>query len=196
MMIEVKTMQRTTKNPEIRRQEILDTAINLFVEKGYEQTSMLEISKSINVSQGLCYRYFKSKEEIYQAVLDTYVNQGVSYFLSMLGDEDEPLINIIANMKPLCNVQNDDDIYHKFFNSPSNSRFHIQMKIALINQLIPIVSKRLESANSKGEININNPLSVAAYFLYGQLGIWQLDGIENKVREEYIRNYTKKLLGV
>lgn len=189
-------MQRTTKNPEIRRQEILDTAINLFVEKGYEQTSMLEISKSINVSQGLCYRYFKSKEEIYQAVLDTYVNQGVSYFLSMLGDEDEPLINIIANMKPLCNVQNDDDIYHKFFNSPSNSRFHIQMKIALINQLIPIVSKRLESANSKGEININNPLSVAAYFLYGQLGIWQLDGIENKVREEYIRNYTKKLLGV
>lgn len=195
-MIEVKTMQRTTKNPEIRRQEILDTAINLFVEKGYEQTSMLEISKSINVSQGLCYRYFKSKEEIYQAVLDTYVNQGVSYFLSMLGDEDEPLINIIANMKPLCNVQNDDDIYHKFFNSPSNSRFHIQMKIALINQLIPIVSKRLESANSKGEININNPLSVAAYFLYGQLGIWQLDGIENKVREEYIRNYTKKLLGV
>lgn len=189
-------MQRITKNPEIRRQEILDAAINLFVEKGYEQTSMLEISRSINVSQGLCYRYFKSKEEIYQAVLDTYVKQGINCFISMIGDENEPLIDMIARMKPLCDMQNDNDIYHKFFNSSNNSSFHIQMEIALINELIPIISKRLEIANLKGEINIDNPLSVAAYYLYGQLGIWQLQGIENEGKEEYIRNYTQKLLGV
>lgn len=190
------TMQRITKNPEIRRQEILDAAIKLFVEKGYEQTSMLEISKSINVSQGLCYRYFKSKEEIYQGVLDSYVRQGVDCFVSMLGDENQSIINTIANMKPLCNLQDANDVYHKFFNAPNNSSFHIQMEIALINQLIPIVSKRLETANLKGEINIDNPLSVAAYFLYGQLGIWQLDRIENNDKEVYVRNYTQKLLGV
>ena len=71
-------MSRITKNPEVRKQEILDTAIKLFCEKGYEQTTMLDISKAMNVSQGLCYRYFSSKEVIYQSVLDYYVSQGVA----------------------------------------------------------------------------------------------------------------------
>lgn len=190
------TMQRITKNPDIRRQEILDASIKLFVEKGYEQTSMLEISKSINVSQGLCYRYFKSKEEIYQAVLNSYVSQGVDCFVSMLGDENQSIISIIANMKPLCVLQDANDIYHQFFNAPNHNSFHIQMELALINQLIPIVSKRLESAKLNGEIHIDNPLSAAAYYLYGQLGIWQLDRIKNNDKEVYIKNYTKKLLGV
>lgn len=72
----------------------------------------------------------------------------------------------------------------------------MQMEITLINQLIPIVAKRLESANSRGEINIDSPISIAAYYLYGQLGIWQLEEMKHKDKEKFIRNYTKKLLDV
>lgn len=98
---------------------------------------MIEISKSINVSQGLCYRYFKSKEEIYQAILDNYIKQGVQCFLSMLGNENQNIIDMIANMKPLCNVPSNTNIYHEFFNSPSNSRlialFQLQHIISMGN---------------------------------------------------------------
>ena len=55
-------MSRITKDPTERRQEILDTALKLFWEKGYEKTSMTEIAQAMQVAQGLCYRYFPSKE--------------------------------------------------------------------------------------------------------------------------------------
>ena len=53
---------RISKEPEARKQEILETAMKLFAEKGYEKTSISDIAKEIGVAQGLCYRYFPSKD--------------------------------------------------------------------------------------------------------------------------------------
>ena len=44
---------RVTKEPEVRKQEILDTALKLFGENGYEKTSITDIAKAIGVAQGL-----------------------------------------------------------------------------------------------------------------------------------------------
>lgn len=189
-------MQRITKLPEIRRQEILDAAIRLFNEKGYEQTSMLDITKSINVSSGLCYRYFKSKEEIYQAALNSYVSQGVEYFVSLLGDENRPIIDIINTMPALNNKIDTNNPYHKFFNSAGNSNFHLQMEIELINRLITILSNRLELAQKNGEISVENPIAAAAVLLYGQLGIWQIKDLQDDIKIKDIRYYAKKIIGV
>ena len=45
---------RITKEPEERKQEILDTAMRIFYEKGYEKTSITDIARAIGVAQGLC----------------------------------------------------------------------------------------------------------------------------------------------
>lgn len=189
-------MQRVTKDPEIRRQEIIDTAMRLFIEKGYEQTSMLDITKSIGVSAGLCYRYFKSKEEIYKAALNTYVSQGVDFFISLLGDKEQPIIDVINTMPPMNKVSAEDNFYHQFFNAPDNSNFHLQMEIALIDRLIPILAERLELAKSKGEISIDNAMSVSSFYLYGQLGIWQMQNISSDTKIEDIRKCVTKILGI
>ena len=59
-------MARISKPPEVRRQEILDTAMELFAEKGYEDTSMADIARRMGVVQGLCYRYFDSKRVLFR----------------------------------------------------------------------------------------------------------------------------------
>jgi AcrR family transcriptional regulator len=46
------------------RQQILDTALALFIEKGYEATTMREVAKVCDCSLGLTYRYFSSKEQL------------------------------------------------------------------------------------------------------------------------------------
>ena len=46
-------MARISKPPEVRRQEILDTAMELFAEKGYEDTSMADIARRMGGVQGL-----------------------------------------------------------------------------------------------------------------------------------------------
>jgi AcrR family transcriptional regulator len=49
-------MARVVKEPAERRQEILDTALRLFYENGYEQTSIADIARALHIAQGLCYR--------------------------------------------------------------------------------------------------------------------------------------------
>ena len=63
---------RIVKDPEERRQEIVDGAIRVFARKGYEKAAISDIAGEIGISQGLCYRYFPSKEAIYDAALDQY----------------------------------------------------------------------------------------------------------------------------
>jgi AcrR family transcriptional regulator len=46
------------------RQHILDTALELFAEQGYESTTMREIARRAGCSLGLAYRYYARKEEL------------------------------------------------------------------------------------------------------------------------------------
>lgn len=189
-------MSRITKNPEVRKQEILDTAIKLFCEKGYEQTTMLDISKAMNVSQGLCYRYFSSKEVIYQSVLDYYVSQGVAQFKKALGDKDKCIKDVIDSLTPLKNENHSNDNYHRFFNLYENSKLHTQMEIALLIELVPIVKERIASANDKGEIKIDSVEDVSAFLLFGQFGLslCSIQNDESKLEES--KKIFKRILGI
>ncbi len=48
-------MVRISKDPEERKNEIVDAAEELFVTKGYEKTSISDIVKKVGVAQGLFY---------------------------------------------------------------------------------------------------------------------------------------------
>ena len=58
------TSQRFNKTIE-RKKEIIKAAMQLFSEKGYAQTSMRDIARTMGVSLGLCYRYFDSKQILF-----------------------------------------------------------------------------------------------------------------------------------
>lgn len=47
-----------------KRQRVIETAMRLFVEKGYEQVSVDEIIGEAHISKGTFYHYFQSKEEL------------------------------------------------------------------------------------------------------------------------------------
>lgn len=56
----------------IRREKsklILDTALELFAEKGFHQTSISDISKRAGISKGLLYNYFESKEDVLRSII-------------------------------------------------------------------------------------------------------------------------------
>ena len=65
---------RVSKPPEERRQEIMDTAMRVFAEKGYEQTTMRDIASAVGVVPGLCYRYFESKQVLFEQAVRQYVS--------------------------------------------------------------------------------------------------------------------------
>ena len=57
-------MARITKEYHVRKNELLETARELFFTKGYKQTSIESIIKKIGVAKGTFYYYFKSKEDL------------------------------------------------------------------------------------------------------------------------------------
>jgi AcrR family transcriptional regulator len=64
---------RTSKQYQAIRQEkrklILDSALELFAEKGYHQTSINDISRRAGISKGLLYNYFESKDEVLRSII-------------------------------------------------------------------------------------------------------------------------------
>lgn len=77
---------RITKDPEVRRQEIIDSAKALFEKKGIRKTSMSEIAENIGVAKGLVYYYFSSKEELVREVIEDII-KGVDKKLAAMIQE-------------------------------------------------------------------------------------------------------------
>lgn len=63
-------MARITKEYHVRKNELLDTAQELFFTQGYEQTTVETIIQKVGVSKGTFYYYFKSKEDLLDALIE------------------------------------------------------------------------------------------------------------------------------
>src|SRR5690242_20784016 len=57
------------RRKEARPQELLDAALDLFVEKGFAATRAEEVAARAGVSKGTLFLYFPSKEELFKAVV-------------------------------------------------------------------------------------------------------------------------------
>ena len=69
--------------PEERKQQLLESALELFCEKGVDGTTMHQLAHHAGVSYGLFYHYFTSKDEVLQtAVRQTTVLPLIEEFLS------------------------------------------------------------------------------------------------------------------
>ena len=51
------------------RDRILETALDLFIERGYDKTSLREIAKRVGVTKAALYYHFSSKEEIIRTIV-------------------------------------------------------------------------------------------------------------------------------
>lgn len=61
-------MPRVVKHPELRRTELLDLAMTLFLECGYERVSLNDLIATSGMSKGAFYHYFSSKEALVSAL--------------------------------------------------------------------------------------------------------------------------------
>lgn len=65
---------RFRRRKEDRPQEITAAALEAFAEKGYSATRVTDVAKRAGVSKGLLYLYFRTKEELFKAVIKSFVS--------------------------------------------------------------------------------------------------------------------------
>lgn len=61
------TLSRRQQQAEERREQILDAALHIFSQKGFDGASIRDISREVGVTEGLIYHYFESKEQLMHA---------------------------------------------------------------------------------------------------------------------------------
>jgi AcrR family transcriptional regulator len=91
----VATEQEKTSATESRpqtqdsRDDILRAATNLFANRGFHETSMSEVARDAHVSKALIFWHFKTKEELFLAVLNRLLEPYVIDFAEEAGALDE-----------------------------------------------------------------------------------------------------------
>ena len=186
-------MNRVSKPPEIRKQEILDEAKKQFLENGYEKTSMTDIASAINVTEGLCYRYFKSKQELFQKVIDQYVEDCYRQFVPVVSDSSmsiEERLN--SNFQILKKIETPNGMNH-YFHDKKNQTMHFQIIFRIVNKLLEAFEKVLVKEKGKETIHIDNPADMARFIMFGSLGVLLGDSTDYE-KKQRITNYIFKVL--
>jgi len=72
-------LKKTKQEAEVTKQAILQSALDLFYEKGYSKTTFELISARIGLTKGAVYWYFKNKPVLVAALINDYVLKKTAY---------------------------------------------------------------------------------------------------------------------
>ena len=112
---------RRTASEELSREAILDTARQLFIENGYEKTSMRQVATALQCSHGAIYYHFKNKADLFQAV--------VSHDFSKLDLLIDEIMDTDLQSKEKCRA-----IFLKYIEFGLQNKSHYEMMFMLKDQ--------------------------------------------------------------
>lgn len=185
---------RISKDPAQRKQEIIETAMRLFYEKGYEKTSISDIAKEMQVAQGLFYRYFPSKEILFETAIEQYARKQVAQMTSILDTSHKTLLQIVEQMPTFIEAEQEDSYIKKIFHGAGSQEIHMRLSMSICSKMQPIVEQLLQDANERGETQISDPEAAASFCVYGQLGILLDQSIPREERVRRIKKFLTEVL--
>ena len=87
-------MKRTKIEAEETSKNILKCAVSLFIENGYDDTSIDSIAEKAGVTKGAIYWHYKDKSSILDAIIDLYDREAIDYIPKILQTDVSPLMKI------------------------------------------------------------------------------------------------------
>ena len=89
-------MTRTAKEFTVRRNEILDVAQRLVYSEGYEQMTIQDVLDNLQISKGAFYHYFRSKQDLLDAMVEHMIEAGENLILPIIQD---PNLNAMEKLQ-------------------------------------------------------------------------------------------------
>ena len=151
----------------IRRNQIIDTALKLFAEKGFGNTTIKDISEAAGTSLGLMYHYFASKDELLIAVFERHsfleslrnilkfpCNKPVSEVLFTLASG---FYNLLTTKKELVNI-----IFNEMRINPAFNKIWC----VITAEGIELIRGYLDNNISSGNLKPHNPEVTARIMIH------------------------------
>lgn len=185
---------REVKPVEVRKQEILQGAIKVFREKGYDKTSISDIATSLKISQGLCYRYFKSKEEIFESAVDAYAGYIADKMIEVICNPKMNLLEKISYFPNFNDIEKENKEYYDIFHGQGTDSFHDRLSLSICKKVCPYVQRLLKEECEKGQLRLKDPETAASFLVFGQLGILLDKELAGATKNRKIMEFIKSIL--
>lgn len=169
-------MTKREEQKEQRRIKILETALDLFIRKGYGETKIADIAKAANMSMGLLFHYFSSKEALYE----TLIKIGCEKLKMDLPISSDSSIEIFKTAA--------EDILTLITSSPFAAKMFVLMENANHLDILPLEVKQqliegdtiiqksipiIKEGQKRGEIKDGDPEALSVAFWCSIQGIAQ-----------------------
>lgn len=146
------------KEAEERKNEILDAADELFVQKGFDGTSTNDILQKVGIARGTLYYHFKSKEDIMDALIDRYSERLIGAAQEVASDKSIPVVERMIRVVLSMNVSGgSSQEMMEHIHKPQNALMHQKIQKVIINGVTPILAGIIEEGIEEGMFNTPYP---------------------------------------
>jgi AcrR family transcriptional regulator len=175
-------MSRRPDTSEIRRNQILDAATTVFVRQGFQHARMDDIVEESGLSKGTLYWYFKSKEDIINAILRRLFTGDLENLQSLLqaeGTASERLIQLtnhrVIGLKRMSSLV---PIIFEFYAVAVHQQWIKQFINEYFRHFRTLLEQLIQQGIDRGEFRHINATNAAITFasLYEGLTLhWMMD---------------------
>ena len=155
-----------------KKDQILDTSLQLFMKKGFDATSISDILSQLDIARGTLYYHFESKEAIMDAIIERLLNQFLENIEKLMTNDSlsqaEKFMGFFASIN-LTQLTGDEEIVD-YFNQPQNALFHEKSNRLLIKKLSPVLAQIISEGMESGLFDTPFPAETAELILVGITG--------------------------
>ena len=155
-----------------KKDQILDTSLQLFMKKGFDATSISDILSQLDIARGTLYYHFESKEAIMDAIIERLLNQVLEKIEKLMTNDSlsqaEKFMGFFASIN-LTQLTGDEEIVD-YFNQPQNALFHEKSTRLLIKKLSPVLAQIISEGMESGFFDTPFPAETAELILVGITG--------------------------
>lgn len=193
---------RNVKEHDERKNEIIDTAAALFVDKGYDQCSINDILNSIGIAKGTFYHYFKSKEDVLDAAVNKMSEQILNQVQEIAAKKEIPPSDRIIQVLLAARVtDHTEKALIQEMHKMQNALLHQKTLVSTITMLTPVFTEIVKEGNASGIFQCRYPEESIQILMSATLtllddGIFQLDEAQSAKVFEAIVYAMEKMLGV
>ncbi|GLQ56851.1 TetR/AcrR family transcriptional regulator [Devosia nitrariae] len=164
-------MNRIVKPAEIRREEILECALRLFSQQGYDATSVNQIIAALGLSKGAFYHHFAAKQDLIEALAVRFADDAARMASPVLEDESldafSRLSKFLASMRQ-SKVSAAFEVRNTFepLFRPENMALFDRVQQALFGVVRPILTRIIADGVAERTFDTRHPDLAAETILH------------------------------
>lgn len=157
-------MPRPNKNYEPKKEALIQTALDLFIQYGYENVTISQIMRALGLTKTGMYHYFSSKEEILDAAISYGISQNIERIkeeISTLPVEKKMIVFTLGTSFQNSTLQK--LLYYK--NQFINSYATYRIRERFIHENIPVMEEIICEGISRGIYKSDHPRQAAEFIV-------------------------------